>query len=176
MGFIRDFLKSMWGWRREGSASWRNANASVYVRTCLRVYAHVIVSVLQRRLGVPNLALPNGKPGVLAGLLRRPARSLEPSILHLLLQKWYRANGQTQVNQDCQWFVAAGVPRWVRAVSFVAPWYRKRPFRPPDKGVSTRSATTTATTTTTTSTITMATMTTMTTITTMMTMTTTTIS
>lgn len=52
-----------------------------------RVYACVIVSVLRRRLGVPNLALPNGKPGVLAGLLRRPARSLEPSILHLLLQK-----------------------------------------------------------------------------------------
>ncbi|KYN36461.1 hypothetical protein ALC56_09422 [Trachymyrmex septentrionalis] len=31
----------------------------VYVRACLHVYTRVIVSVHQRRLGVPNLALPN---------------------------------------------------------------------------------------------------------------------
>lgn len=50
--------------------------------------AYAIVSVLQRRLGVPNLTLPNGKPGVLAGLLRRPvSRSQTEYITLTLLQK-----------------------------------------------------------------------------------------
>lgn len=44
--------------------------------------AYAIVSVLQRRLGVPNLTLPNGKPGVLAGLLRRPVLALSNRVYY----------------------------------------------------------------------------------------------
>lgn len=68
------------------------AHSCTYIRNmpmyvCVCVYVRDSIGISAERLGVPNLALPNGKPGVLAGLLRRPGRALEPSILHLLLHK-----------------------------------------------------------------------------------------